>query len=259
MKHLASLLATTLLLLNSTVIAPAQYGGQGMSSPPGPDLSGELLKLFDKHKGFSASMELKLLEESSGNSVRMPGKLAFSDGTTRFEMDLTEAEGDQIPAGAAEQLEQIGMSKMVMISEHKSDKSIIIYPGLKAYVNLPVPPQAAEASAEDYTMEVTELAKEEMSGQACVKNKVIITGKDGQSQEATVWTATELKDFPVRIETSEEGNHVSMQFTDIELSQPAAELFQPPATYKKYENMMGLMQEIMMKRMGGAAGAPPAR
>ena len=73
MKRLIPVLITSLLFV-STVATHAQQGGMG--GPPGPDLSGELLKLFDKHKGFTAGMELQLKEKSSGNTLMMPG--AFS-------------------------------------------------------------------------------------------------------------------------------------------------------------------------------------
>lgn len=217
------------------------------------------MKLFDKHKGFTAQMELQLKEASSGQTVMMPGTLAFSDGTTRFDMDLTKATGDQIPPGMAAQLEQLGMAKVVVISRPKEDSSLLIYPGLKAYMNQPMPNTSENDSADDYEIEVSELAKEEISGHDCVKNKVIITGKDGQRREATVWNASELKDFPVRIETEEQGNRVAMQFKDIQLTPPAADLFKPPSGYKEYADGMSLMQEIMMKGMNSGAGAPPAR
>jgi hypothetical protein len=45
-------------------------------------------------------------------------------------------------------------------------------------------------------------------------------------------------------------------FSDVNLSKPAADRFTPPSAYKKYDNMMAMMQEIMMKQMGaGANGA----
>ena len=50
-----------------------------------------------------------------------------------------------------------------------------------------------------------------------------------------------------------------MLFTDVKLSQPAPDRFSPPAGYEKYDNIMTMIQQVMMKRMGGGAGAPPAK
>jgi len=37
---------------------------------------------------------------------------------------------------------------------------------------------------------------------SCVKNKVIVTDDKGDKHESTVWNATDLKNFPVKIETT---------------------------------------------------------
>jgi len=41
------------------------------------------------------------------------------------------------------------------------------------------------------------------------------------------------------------------------LSAPDAGQFDPPGDYKKYDNMMSLMQAEMMKRGGAGGGFPP--
>ena len=49
---------------------------------------------------------------------------------------------------------------------------------------------------------------------------------------------------------------VTMRFKDIKLTKPDDAIFAPPATFKKYDNMMSLMQEEIMKRAGAAGGLP---
>jgi hypothetical protein len=48
-----------------------------------------------------------------------------------------------------------------------------------------------------------------------------------------------------------------MLFKNVSLTKPAASLFDPPAGFKKYDNIQQLMQQEMMKRMGGGMGMPP--
>ena len=80
--------------------------------------------------------------------------------------------------------------------------------------------------------------------------------EEAKKHEATVWNATDLKKFPVKIETTEQGQAVTMLFKDVKLSKPEANLFDPPSDLKYY-SMMSLMQQEMMKRMGGGMGMPP--
>jgi hypothetical protein len=257
MKQSIFRLAIVSLLIGATPL-PAQLGGGGMSgSPTGPSLSGEMLKLLGEHKGFSAKLEFQVRPGGKGSPTTMPGKIFFADGKSRFEMDLSQAKGDQIPPQALEQLKEMSMDKLTMISLPKKDQSYLVYPGLECYVKLPVSDPDAKNAGTDLEMDVTRLGEEDMGGYPCIKNKVVVTDREGKQHESTVWNAVALKEFPVKIQTTEEGHEVTLLFTDVKLSRPGDDLFAPPAAYAAYDNMMGMMQAIMMKRMG--AGAPPAK
>ena len=106
-------------------------------------------------------------------------------------------------------------------------------------------------------METTELGKDTVDGHDCVKNKVTVTDKEGKQHESTVWNATDLKNFPVKIVTTEQGNNGTMLFKNISMTKPAASNFEPPAGLTKYDNVQTMMQTEMMKKMGGGMGMPP--
>ena len=92
-----------------------------------------------------------------------------------------------------------------------------------------------------------------------MKNKVIVTDDQGTNHEYTVWNATDLKKFPLKIVTAEEGMNMTMSFKNVKLDKPKAD-FNAPSDYKKYDNIMSLMQQEMMKKMqenGGGMGMPP--
>jgi hypothetical protein len=79
----------------------------------------------------------------------------------------------------------------------------------------------------------------------CVKNKIVVTDDKGKKNESIVWNATDLKSFPVKIETTDDGTKLTMIFKDVKLTKPDATLFEVPKD---------------MQRMGGAGGfAPPGR
>jgi len=251
---LPSLLIATLGL--SLLTAPAQPGPGG---PAGPDFSGSMSKLFGENKQFSAALEIQAKDGAAGDTT-IPAKMAFDDGKSRLEMDMTKMKNSKLPPSAMEQMKAMGMDRMLIIARPDKKLNYMIYPTLKAYAEMPVKDAASTEAVSKFKVETTELGKETVDGHPCVKNKVVVTDDKDAKHESTVWNATDLKTFPVKIETAERGTAVVMLFTDIKLAKPEASQFEMPDGLKRYDSMMELMQGEMMKRMGGAGGfTPPSR
>lgn len=259
MKNLFLSLTAVFLLL-TLLPANGQPGGRGgrMGGPQGPDLGGPMSKVFGDNAAFSATMEMQ--SDQIPNGRAMVGKMSSDSGKSRFEMNLDESSG--MAPQEASHMKSMGMDKMVMISRPDKKVSYMAYPGLQAYVENPAPNTESTKPAADFKMESTELGKETVDGHPCVKNKVVVTDEQGKKFESTVWNATDLKKFPVKIETTQEGHKMTLLFKDVKLSKPEAAQFEPPSDWKKYDSMMSLMQQEMMKRarsMGGGTGVPPEK
>ena len=233
----------------------AQMGG-GMGQPRGPRLDGSMAKLFGKNSAYTATLEMTT---KTPKSITMLGKLAFDAGKSRFEMDMGEAKGGAMPPEAATQMKAMGMDKMIIIGRPDKKIAYMVYPGLNAYAETSSQDQDAGKIESDYKLEVTKQGEETVDGHPCVKNKAVVTDNNGGKHESMIWNATDLKEFPVKIETTENGNTMTMLFKNVKLSKPSASQFEPPTGMKRYDNPMALMQEEMMKRMGGAMGMPRAR
>jgi len=220
----------------------------GMGRPRSPQWSGEMAKLFGENAAFTADVEVQT-KPGGGQAMTIPGKLAFDEGKSRFEMDLLKG-GAPGGAEAAEQMKAMGMDRMIVVSRPEKKITYMIYPGLEAYVESPL--ESAGGGEGDFKVETTELGKETVDGHATVKMKAVVTDPQGGKHESIIWSATDLKKFPVKIETTEQGVASTIFFKNVKLSKPEANLFDPPASMKKYDSMMALMQQEMMKRMGGA-------
>ena len=254
MKTLNILLVTGALTFGLALSHAQPGAGAGMSGPPPcPKFGNAMAKLFGPNNNFSANLEFQF-KDKAGDTTFMPGKLAYADGKSCFEVDMARVKSPQIPAGAGEQLKQMGMDKMLSISRPDKKISWFVYPSMNAHVEMPLQARDATTTDSDSKVEVTKLGNEKIDGHDCVKNKVVVTDKDGSVHEATVWNASDLKEFPVRIETTEEGNAVVKLFKDVKLGKPDSALFDPPKGSTKYENMMSLLQTEMMKRLGGPGG-----
>jgi hypothetical protein len=250
------LIAVLGLSLVTSEAQPRQRGGGGGGGMGGPktDLFGGGLKqLLGDNKAFSAKLEMES-KGPSGELIKVPGKIAYSDGKSRVEMDMTKA---NMPEEMLTMIKTMNMDNMVIISRPDRKVTYMIYPGLKAYAEMPLSDDESTNAASKYKLETKELGKESVEGQACVKNKVVITDDTAKKTEITVWQATDLKKFPVKMESIEGGQPTTTVFKEVKLSKPDDAQFDAPKDYKKYDSFMALMME-QMKGMGGPGG-PPGR
>lgn len=238
-----------LLIASAIALTCAVRAQPGHTS--GPRFTGSMAKLFGENQAFSADMEAQV-GAGGDQTMTMPGKLAFDGGKSRFDMDMGAAKGGQMSPHMAEQMKAMGMDKLTSIS--RPDKKIVylIYTGLSAYAETPLQDPEATKPASAFKMDKTELGKDTVDGHTCVKNKVVVTDDQGNKHESTVWNATDLKDFPIKIETTEQGGQtMTTLFTNVKLAKPDAAVFDPPSDFKKYDSPQALMQQEMTKRMGG--------
>lgn len=213
-------------------------------------------KLFGSNQTFSANIEMQLANASSSSPTIMSGKIYFDRGSMRFEMDMSEIKGGNIPPTAADQMKSMGMDRMVTISQSGNAVVYLIYPNVQSYAEMPTSDSSATATNEDSKIETTGLGEETVDGHPCVKNKAVVTDVKGVQHEFTLWNATDLKNFPIKIETEEQGNAITMSYKDISFSKPESALFNPPASYTRYDTMQEMIQQVMMKRMGVPQAVP---
>ena len=244
MKYFASV-----FLLASTLLVTAQVGGGLPGVSPGAGFTPSFSKLFGDHKAFAADTTLEVTQ-GEGGTFTMPGKIAYLNGKSRMEVDIGRSQGSQLPPGMADQLKAMGMGEMTIISDEGTNVSFFIYPGLKAYAAIATE-GGKVADAGKVQMTTTELGKDTVDGHPCIKNKVVLTDPDGKATEATVWNATDLKKFPIRIETADKNTKVRMTFRNLKFDKPDAKLFQEPAGFTRHTSIQGLMGEAMKKMLGG--------
>lgn len=261
-------LALSILTLSALISdSAAQQGrgrppgapGGGMGGPPQPRFDKSMQKLFGENSAFSADMIMETKAQSGG--MTMPGKIAFLEGKTRFEMDTTKMSGASIPPGAAAQMKQMGMAEIISISRPDKKENYMIYPGLKAYAAVPDPSAETETTADSKEPDLkrTELGKETIDGHPCTKYKVLVKDNDGKEHESTIWTASDLNNFPIKMEMVNEGIPATVTYRNVKLTKPDASLFEPPSDFQRYNDVGTMMREVMMKRFAPPAGGtlPP--
>jgi hypothetical protein len=240
------------VLFASAAAASAQMEMPG--SPAG--VNAALTKLFGDVKAFSAKAAVQVLDKNQAEKISTPMDFALLDGKIRVEVDISRVKNRDVSASAMAGMKQFGMDRVVSIVRPDKMASYIIFPGIQSYVNMPLPKADRETYVKTPRIEKTPLGKETLDGHPCVKNKVVMTDDQGRKHEATVWNASDLKDFPVQIQTREKEDTVVMRYRQIQLAKPDVKKFEPPADFKAYDDMTSLMQGAMTRAMN-SGGSPP--
>jgi hypothetical protein len=247
----------TIRIASLVTLALCGLGGlgfaQGMFGGPRRDPGAGLAEIFGKDKSFSAVAQTTI-KDPNGNDMQMETGYEVLEGKIRTETDMAKMQGGRIPPQALAQMQAMGMDKTVTIMLPEKHTGYLVYPGLKAYCELPMPTgSSATESNKPPKVERTEIGKETVDGHPCVKYKVLVTPENGTPVNMLVWRATDLNDYPIQTQVDAGGSTITTHFQNINQHKPAASLFEPPSDYKRY----GSVQELMMNSMGGMPGGMP--
>jgi len=235
------------------VLISFTLSGSAQMAPPSAPVPAALAKCFGNVTAFSAKCEVRVLDRNDKEKFSAPAEFALLDGKFRMELDFTQVKGQGIQQEQAAMMKQMGMDKLVSITRPDRKMTTVVYPGMQACLNSPMTKEQTDAVDESAKVEKTEQGKETVDGHPCVKNKVVVTDSKGQTSEAFVWNATDMKDFPVQVQVKEKNNTVIMLYKDVKLAKPAADKFEVPAAYTTYNNMQEFSAGMMQKMMGAAA------
>jgi hypothetical protein len=224
---------------------PGRGGGMGMSA--------NMAKFFGDNKAFTAKVVTSM--DSPSGPMTMEMDMAMLDGKMRMQMDMTKMKGGSMPPGAVAQMKQMGMDKNVNIVRPDKKVTYTIFPNLHAFAATTMTDKQVADAVNDSKIEKTSLGKETLDGHSCEKEKLTVTGANGDKHDVLVWNATDLKNFPIQMQMEDHGTKMTMKYTDIKLEKPDANLFDPPTDFTKYDSTQALMQTEVMKKMG-PGGAP---
>lgn len=232
-----------LLTLVGTFPARAQFDGPGS-----PGVSASLIRLFGTNFAFTAQAEVQVLGKDNKERIGTPMTFARLGNRIRVDVDIARMRNRERPDAVA-QLKPLGMDQVVSVIRPDLRATCVMFPKLQSLVKLPMPPEEAEAFSKPAKMERTAVAREKMEGYSCVKYRVVATDEKGKKHEATVWNATDWRDFPVCVATKEDEDTVVVRFRQIQFVSPDAAKFESPAGYTECADMQALMAGPVVKYM----------
>ena len=75
--------------------------------------------------------------------------------------------------------------------------------------------------------------KETFDGHPTQKTRAVLTGKNKERKEYLVWYATDLQDFPVKLQMTEGPSTMVMTFRNLKQTAPETSQFEAPSGYTK--------------------------
>lgn len=245
-----------LLLAAGTLVFAGHFAlGQtpGGASPAG--MNAALTRLFGTNN-FTAVASVTVKDASGQQLLSSPMEFALLDGKLRVQLDMQKMQVRDMPPEAVAGMAQMGLTKVVSVIRPDKKALYIMYPDKQAVINHPFSKEEAEAVSKTPKIQKTVLGRETIEGHPTVKTKWQITTEGSAPVEAITWNATDMKEFPVQVQTTERGNTSLVLFRDIRFGRPDAKLFDLPAGFTTYTNQQQLMQGVMRGMAG--QGNPPA-
>ena len=190
-------------------------------------------KLFGATKAFTAKVETHVIDPYRQVLVRMPMDFAALESKVRLDINLAQIQSKDFSAADLAKLKQAGLDRLVSVFRPDKKATYVIYPGVQSYQEVALVKGEADAFEKGLKLEKNSLGKETVDGHPCVKYKAIISNAKGPVFEALTWNATDLKDFPLRIEMKEKVNTIRMSFSQVRFVKPEAKQFEIPAGYSR--------------------------
>jgi hypothetical protein len=220
-----------------------------------PFFAAALSQLLSDSRPFVATAEVALPAEPGESPMALPFGVAMLDGKMRWELDAARLKGGMLEPSTVEVLKQLKLDRLALIIRPETNL-VVVFPSQQAYFEM-APPKAdaVQVKAQDKIERLQKklVGREVVDGMECLKYQ--LTVPDGKLDQAFVWTATKLKDFPIKLTVHFDKSVYGLHFTNIRMGNPDARYFVVPAGFTRHAGPEAMMQSMMIKSLGeGGAG-----
>jgi hypothetical protein len=224
-------LALTAGVMAGCFSQPKVYYHAGDETPP-DFLAGPLAVLLTNVDGFSAKMT-RTISLANGSQRTVAGDLLGRQGSLIYQ-----------PANAVKGKRARNEGGMFFIWNETSHAGFVLSDPLQGYA-----PASTNVQPTNVALNTTGAAQEEANGHPCRRIEAVVQSNDGSSARFRIWQAQDAKDFPVRIQTAPGPRQMTLNFSNLRLELPPAELFGPPDGFIKYNTPVALMNELIVRQL----------
>ena len=245
MKMLFSMswLAAAAALLAGCASGSKVFYHAGDETPP-VFLTGPAALLLTNVEGFSAKLTVSMPGADGGRRT-MTGDLLGRQGALVFQ-----------PSSAVQGKRAKREGGMYFIWSETQHSGYVLSDALQAYA-----PTAASVGPTNVSLRSGAAVEEEANGHRCRRMEAMVQCGDGSSERFQVWQAQDAKSFPVRIRAEAGGREMTLEFSEVRLELPPAQVFGPPDGFIRYETPGALMNDLIIREsaLTKGAGGPPAQ
>ena len=242
--------------LFSVVLAGVVCGARAFAQAPAPGgaLDYGMEKLFSGNPVFSATMQTETA--TANGPLIVVAKMFYNHQNTRIDMDVANIKSAALPRGTVSQMQAVGIDKFVTIIPADKKTTTIVYPKLRSYATMAL---ANGTSGNDYTIQsIKPMGSETVNGHPSTRNQVTMTAGN-TSREFTVWNASDLNNFPVKISMSTGNGSEVLTFQNVSFNKLRSDIFTPPSNFTRYDTVQDIMQSAVMSHSPGAGSQAPAQ
>ena len=237
------------VLFFSQLAVLAQGAGDSKGTP---GMNAAMSKWFGGNTNFIAKVEAHVLDKNQQETTTMPMSFEMLGNRIRVDINWGQIKSRELSPEYVTTMKQVGLDQMVNVLLPDKKLILTIYPSLKSYAQTAMPKEDVESAEKDYKIDKAHVGKETIDGHPCQKNDVTLTDDKGGKQRATLWNATDMKDFPIQMQLTEDENTVILKFKDVKLGRPDSAHFEAPAGMAKFDSVNALMSDAITKKMNSA-------
>ncbi len=212
------------------VVPPVQVAVPETAAPEPPSFG---YMDWEGKKDFTAVVHSVSLNKGNNQSWALDAPLWITGQKMKMEMDMTQA----MAALGAKNAEQSPTSRMTMLNRGDKKTGYTLYPNVQKYL---VHAETGE-QGEKPVVEKTKVGSETIDGHPCDKFRVVITTKDGKSQEGFIWNAKDLGGMTIRSEVESKDFKMTTELKKVVLKSSPASVFEIPQGYTEAKSFMDLM------------------
>ncbi len=188
---------------------------------------------WEGKKDFTAVVHSVSLNKGNDQSWVFDAPLWITGPKMKMEMDMTQ----MMAASGAKDAGQSPLGRMTVLNRGDKRTGYTLYPNVQKYIVR----TEAEANGEKPKVERTKVGGETIDGHPCDKYRVVITLKDGTSQEGFIWNARDLGGMTIRSEVENKDFKTTTELKKVVLGSSPPSVFEIPQGYTEAKSFTELM------------------
>ena len=217
-----------------------------------PFFAAALTPLLSEPRPFSARAQWIFFADSPEDRTTVAMTLAMSAGQMRWDLNLEDSPREQFLPGALAALKGMKMERIALYLQPNRAVQVA-FPGAEAVVVIPLPKEqrvVEKAGEQAANLEQTAVARETIDGHPCVKYRLQVATSKTTTESAFVWRATDLENFPLRLEIRFGTESHVLQFKHPSFAKLADGHLTPPPKFKRYADLDTLLQSALLRGLG---------